>query len=231
MIQTIFFDLDNTLLDFNRAEAAALGRALEEAGIPPTAAIAERYHAINLSQWELLEEGVLTRDQVMTRRFDLLFAELGVVRSSREVCRRYEGLLAEGHMLLPGAAALVQALAPRYDLYLATNGAAAVQRRRLRDSGLEPWFRAVFISEEIGWDKPARAFFDACFAAVPGFSRDTALMVGDSLTSDIRGGIGAGIRTCWLRRSGAAARADIRPDHEIASLEELPPLLDRLSRS
>ena len=107
MIKTIFFDLDDTLLDFTAGEASALSKAFLQSGIQPTPAILERYHVINLSQWELLEEGKLTRDQVLTRRFDILFAELGVTRSSRRVCDLYEGLLAEEHTLLPGARELL----------------------------------------------------------------------------------------------------------------------------
>lgn len=228
MVRTIFFDLDDTLLDFRQAEANALSRAFRQVGIDPAPAVLERYHVINLSQWELLEEGILTRDQVLTRRFDLLFGELGVTRSSRKVCDLYESFLAEGHIFLPGAEDLLRQLAPRYDLYLASNGAAAVQHSRLKSAGIGPYFKKLFISEEVGFDKPSRAYFEACFAAIPGFSRETALMVGDSLTSDIRGGINAGIRTCWYDPHGKPARPDIVPDYRITALADLPPLLERI---
>lgn len=228
MVTTIFFDLDDTLLDFTRAEAAALRRALTEAGVPAGQAVLERYHVLNQRQWELLEEGLLTRDQVLTRRFELLFRELGADASPRAVCERYEGYLAEGHYFIPGAPELLAALAPRYGLYLASNGAAAVQHSRLASAGILPCFRGVFISEEVGADKPSRAFFDRCFATIPGFSPDMALIVGDSLTSDIRGGRDAGLRTCWFDPSGKPTRPDIRPDYRITALSQLPPLLETL---
>ena len=228
MIKTIFFDLDDTLLDFTAGEASALSKAFLQSGIQPTPAILERYHVINLSQWELLEEGKLTRDQVLTRRFDILFAELGATRSSRRVCDLYEGLLAEEHTLLPGARELLETLAPRYELYLASNGAAAVQHRRLDGGDLRRYFRKVFISEEVGFDKPDRRFFEACFAAIPGFDPAAALMVGDSLTSDIRGGRDAGIRTCWFDPKGKPSRPDILPDCRVTDLARLPALLERL---
>ena len=228
MIKTIFFDLDDTLLDFTAGEASALSRAFRLSGIRPIPAVLERYHVINLSQWELLEEGKLTRDQVLTRRFDLLFAELGVTCSSRRVCDLYEGFLAEEHTLLPGARELLEELAPRYELYLASNGAAEVQHRRLEESGLNRYFRKIFISEEVGFNKPDRRFFDGCFAAVPGFDPAAALMVGDSLTSDIRGGRDAGLRTCWFDPKGRPSRPDIVPDHRITALAQLPALLERL---
>ena len=228
MIKTIFFDLDDTLLDFTRAEREALTRAFRRFDVDPTPAVLDRYHELNRQQWELLEEGKLTRPQVLLRRFDLLFAELGLDRSSRQVCDAYENLLAQGHWFVPGALELLETLSPRYGLYLASNGAAAVQRSRLESAGILPYFKGVFISEEVGFDKPSPAFFRAVFAAIPGFSRETALMVGDSLTSDIRGGRNAGIRTCWFDPHGAAPRPDVVPDFRITALDQLPGLLKTL---
>ena len=224
MLTDIFFDLDNTLLDFDRGEVHALSRALRQFGVEPTPAVLARYHVINLSQWELLEEGKLTKDQVLLRRFDLLFAELGAACDSQAVCDLYESFLAETHDFVPGALELLKALSPRYNLYLATNGAAAVQRRRLADAGILPYFQNIFISEEVGFHKPSPAFFCACFAAIPGFDPATALMVGDSLTSDIRGGRDAGLRTCWLDRLGRPSRPDILPDYTVTALNQLPAL-------
>ena len=228
MLTNIFFDLDNTLLDFDRGEAHALSRAFRQFGIDPTPAVLARYHDINLSQWELLEEGKLTKDQVLTRRFDLLFAELGVGCDSQEVCDLYESFLAEEHDFIPGALELLEALSPRYSLHLATNGASTVQRRRLADAGILPYFQNIFISEEVGFHKPSPAFFLACFAAIPGFDHTSALMVGDSLTSDIRGGRNAGLRTCWFDHLGRPYRPDILPDYTVAALDQLPALLDTL---
>ena len=228
MLTSIFFDLDNTLLDFDRGEAHALSRAFRQFGIDPTPAVLARYHDINLSQWELLEEGKLTKDQVLTRRFDLLFAELGVSCDSQAVCDLYESFLAEEHDFIPGALELLEALSPRYRLHLATNGASAVQRRRLADAGILTYFQNIFISEEVGFHKPSPAFFLACFAAIPGFDHTSALMVGDSLTSDIRGGRNAGLRTCWFDRLGRPYRPDVLPDYTVAALDQLPALLDTL---
>ncbi len=228
MLRTVFLDLDDTILDFSRAEAAALRRALTEAGVPADNAVLARYHAINAAQWELLEEGVLTREQVLLGRFDILFGELGLVRSAGEICGRYEEYLAEGHWFVPGAEALLEALAPRYDLYLASNGTAEVQYRRLESAGIKGYFRGIFISQDLGADKPSPAFFQKCFAAIPGFSRERAVMVGDSLTSDIRGGKNAGLRACWFNPHGKPPRADIVPDYEISALDQLPALLETL---
>ena len=227
MLKTIFLDLDDTLLDFHKAEAAALAKALTALDVPPTPAVIARYSAINAQQWRLLEEGKFTRDEILTRRFDILFGELGVNCSSALARQTYEHFLGQGHYFIPGAEELLEALAPRYDLYLASNGTAAVQAGRIASAGIAPYFREIFISEQMGLHKPQKEFFDACFAAIPGFHREEALIIGDSLTSDIRGGNNAGIRTCWFNPQGKPQLEDVRVDYEVSALSQIPPLLER----
>ena len=226
---SVFLDLDNTILDFTKAERTALSVALAERGVEPTDALLRRYGELNIACWEKLEEGEWTRDEVLVRRFELLFEELGVSVDGAETNARYEGLLHHGHWFVPGAEELLEELAPDYDLYLASNGVESVQRSRIASAGIEPYFKGIFISECLGANKPQRAFFDACFARIPGFDPSRAVMVGDSLTSDIRGGINAGIRTVWLNYNGKPGREDIVPDYEIRSLGELPALLRKIA--
>ena len=228
MVKSIFLDLDDTILDFRRAERRAISETLRQFGIDPTPAVVDRYHELNRQQWELLEEGKLTRPQVLTRRFDLLFSELGVDRSSQEAQAAYETQLSQGHFFMPGARELLETLAPRYDLYLATNGTPVVQAGRIQSAGIAPYFKNIFISEKLGANKPSPAFFQACFAAIPNFDPAAALVVGDSLTSDIRGARNVGLRSCWYNPEDLPSRPDIVPDYTIHALEELPPLLERL---
>ena len=228
MVKSIFLDLDDTILDFRRAERRAISETLRRFGIDPTPAVVDRYHELNRQQWELLEEGKLTRPQVLTRRFDLLFSELGVDRSSQEAQAAYETQLSQGHFFMPGARELLETLAPRYDLYLATNGTPVVQAGRIQSAGIAPYFKNIFISEKLGANKPSPAFFRACFAAIPDFDPAAALVVGDSLTSDIRGARNVGLRSCWYNPEDLPSRPDIAPDYTIHALEELPPLLERL---
>lgn len=228
MVKTIFLDLDDTLLDFHQAERQAISRTLRRFHIEPTDQMLERYHEINRRQWELLEEGKLTRDQVLTRRFDLLFAELGRSCSSVEVRDVYEGFLSQGHFFILGALELLETLAPRYDLYLASNGTATVQAGRLESAGISRYFKGIFISEAMGANKPSPAYFRACFDAIPGFDPAAALVVGDSLTSDIRGARNVGLRSCWFNPKGLPPRPDIPADYTIYALSELPPLLETL---
>ena len=228
MVKSIFLDLDDTILDFRRAERRAISETLRRFGIDPTPAVVDRYHELNRQQWELLEEGKLTRPQVLTRRFDLLFSELGVDRSSQEAQAAYETQLSQGHFFMPGARELLETLAPRYDLYLATNGTPVVQAGRIQSAGIAPYFKNIFISEKLGANKPSPAFFRACFAAIPDFDPAAALVVGDSLTSDIRGARNVGLRSCWYNPEDLPSRPDIVPDYTIHALEELPPLLEWL---
>lgn len=234
MIKYILFDLDDTLLDFQKAERLALSRTLTELGIAPEEKILKRYNELNLAQWKRLERGELTLEQVKTERYRLLFGELGIEESPAKATAIYEKFLGTGHFFIEGAPELLETLAPCYHLYLVSNGTPHVQHSRLASSGIEHYFDGIFISQEIGYKKPDREFFDWCFARIPGFSGEKAVIVGDSLTSDIQGGKNAGIRTIWFhpilegahgRTPGEGEQAQILPDATIGSLAELPDLL------
>ena len=148
----IFLDLDDTILDFHRAERQALSQTLRHFHVDPTDAVLDRYHVLNRRQWELLEEGKLTRPQVLVRRFQLLFDELGIRAAPQEVCQLYEEQLAQGHFFVPGAQELLEALHTRYELYLATNGTPEVQNSRIESAGIARYFQNIFISEQMGRD-------------------------------------------------------------------------------
>lgn len=225
----VFLDLDNTILDFSMAERVALSRTLSERGVEPTPERLKRYSEINISFWERLETGELTREQVLVGRFEAFFREQGLELSGREVCDRYESLLGEGHWFMPGAEEMLRELrAAGHRLFLASNGALAVQRSRLKSAGIAGCFEQIFISELVGFEKPSREYFERCFSAIGDYDSTRAVMVGDSLTSDIRGGINAGIRSVWFNPAGKAGRPDIVPDYEIRDLSELPGLLERI---
>lgn len=227
MIEFLFLDLDDTILDFHKAERIAIGKTIREFGVEPTEAVLNRYHLINKAHWEKLERGEITRAEVLVNRFAALFEELGVAVNATACARAYEENLAIGHYFLPGAEEAVKSLGRKYRLYLASNGTATVQHGRLTSAGLYPYFEQVFISEEIGFNKPSREYFEACFAKIPGFDPARAVMVGDSLTSDILGGKNAGLTTVWVNPEGKPC-GNICPDWEIRSIGELEALLERL---
>ena len=161
-------------------------------------------------------------------RFQMLFREFQLNVDPEKVARIYERNLGIGHWFLPGAEEAVERLSKKYKLYLASNGTASVQKGRMTSANLYRFFEKVFVSQELGANKPSEEFFSRAFAQIPDFDPKKAMMVGDSLTSDILGGIRAGIRTCWVNPGHAAARADIPADYEIESLAQLEALLETL---
>ena len=228
MIKNIFLDIDDTLLDFRRAEANAIRKTFDEMGVEATEEMIERYSEVNLSQWKKLELGLITRERLLTERFELLYAELGLKLSSKKTQSLYEGYLSREAYFIDGAQELLDALYGSYRLFIASNGTARVQKGRIGITGIEKYFDGIFISERVGFDKPSKEYFDACFAQIPGFERGESIIVGDSLSSDIRGGINAGIKTCWYNPKGELCGEDTVPDFEIRSLSELPALLIRI---
>lgn len=228
MFEFLFLDLDDTILDFQKAEHVALSKTLASFGLEPTENVLKRYNQINKAHWEALERKEMTRAQVLLGRFQMLFAEMGIDVDPEKVARSYETNLGIGHWFMPGAEEAVERLSKKYKLYLASNGTASVQKGRMTSANLYRFFEKVFVSQEIGHNKPAVEYFEACFAQIPGFEKGKAIMVGDSLTSDILGGQNAGIATCWVNPNHKEGRADIRVDYEIESITQLEALLESL---
>ena len=228
MIRYVLFDVDDTLLDFGKAEAAAIRKTFERIGIPVTDELIRRYSEINAQQWSRFEKGEITREKLLTERFDILFSELGINVPSEMAQASYEYLLGIGHYFVDGAEELLEALKDKYELYIVSNGNASVQDRRLKSAGIIPYFKDIFISERVGFNKPSAEFFEACFEHIPGFEKYKAVIVGDRLSSDILGGINAGVKTCWFNPRGDAPDPDIPADYEIKHLSELPALLESI---
>ena len=227
MFECLLIDLDDTILDFKKAEHIAVKKTLSDFGVEPTDAVCQRYSVINQQHWEAMERKEMTRQQVLEGRFAVLFRELGVAVDAAECSGCYTQNLSVGHYYLPGAREAVEQLSKKYRLYITSNGTAWVQRSRLSSTDLEPFFQDIFISQEIGYNKPAREFFDGCFAQIPNFDPKRTMIVGDSLSSDILGGKNAGIATCWVD-PGHKPFGSIRPDYRIESLSQLEALLETL---
>ena len=228
MIEFLFLDLDDTILDFHKAERIALSKTIRDFGLEPTDEVLDLYHHINKWHWEQLELGTMTRDQVLVNRFGVLFDKLGKTVDAAGCAKAYEKNLSIGHYFLPGAEEAVDRLSKKYRLFLASNGTASVQKGRMTSANLYRFFEQVFVSQEIGHNKPSLDYFRACFDRIEDFDPEKAIMVGDSLTSDIRGGSNAGIRTVWVNPNHQSC-GDIQPDYEIEYLSQLEALLETLS--
>ena len=228
MIKNVFLDLDDTILDFKKAEAIAIRKTFLEMGLNPTDEICERYSIINKVHWQRLERGEITRPEVQRLRFEALFSEYGIKRTGAEAHAVYAKYLSMGHYFIKGAQQMLEELCCDYDLYILSNGNLPIQRPRIESANIRRFFKGIFISEEMGYDKPRKEFFDECFKHVECPDRDATVMIGDSLTSDILGGKNAGIRTVHFDPTSSQTRVDIVPDFRVSSLGEIPPLLKKL---
>ena len=159
---------------------------------------------------------------------ELLFEEIGVCADAKEAQRIYERQLSQTYYYLPGAEELLKSLVGKYKIYLASNGTAIVQDGRIALSGIGKYADDIFISEKIGYNKPSIGFFEGCFSKIESFEKEYAIIIGDSLSSDILGGINAGIKTCLFNPKGITVSENIKPDYEVRELSEIPTLLERL---
>ncbi len=219
------FDADNTLLDFSRSEREAVRLCLAARGLPTDGNTTSLYSRINDGYWKRLEQGLTTRDRLRVDRFADLFDALGYEGDARAMSLEYEATLARQSYLLDGALPLVQALHGKCRLFIVTNGTASVQKGRFGNCPLVPYFENCFISEEMGCAKPEKVFFDRVAASIPDFSPEDTLVIGDSLSSDIRGGINVGLDTCWYNPSGKAAPTDMDITYTVRTLDEILPIL------
>ena len=226
MYQFLLLDMDDTILDFKKAEEVALRKTLEEFGLTPTPEVCTNYSRINQGFWEMLERKETTREELKVKRFEKLFEVYGITIDSNACSDRYVENLSIGHYFLPGAEEAVRRLSEKYKLYMVSNGNTEVQLSRIASSGMEKYFQKIFISGQVGVDKPDKVFFDRCFAQIPEINLEKTMIVGDSLTSDIQGGINAGIATCWVNPGHKPQT--VPADYEIESLAQLPELLETL---
>ncbi|HJI69609.1 MAG TPA: YjjG family noncanonical pyrimidine nucleotidase [Oscillospiraceae bacterium] len=229
MIRNVLFDLDDTLFDFHKAEKIALTKTLVHFGIDPTEETLALYSTINAAHWKRLELGEISREEVKVGRYRELFETIGVECDPVKATAYYESMLAIGHYFMPGAPELLEELYRKYRLYIVSNGTAKVQEGRIGSSGIAKYMDGIFISQILGANKPDKQFFDICFAEIPDFSLSETVIIGDSLSSDIKGGINAGITTVWFNPKGIENDSDIKPDYTIKELSEVPGLLSQIS--
>ena len=229
MIRNVLFDLDDTLFDFHKAEKIALTKTLVHFGIDPTEETLALYSTINAAHWKRLELGEISREEVKVGRYRELFKTIGVECDPVKATAYYESMLAIGHYFMPGAPELLEELYRKYRLYIVSNGTAKVQESRIGSSGIAKYMDGIFISQILGANKPDKQFFDICFAEIPDFSLSETVIIGDSLSSDIKGGINAGITTVWFNPKRIENDSDIKPDYTIKELSEVPGLLSQIS--
>jgi YjjG family noncanonical pyrimidine nucleotidase len=217
----LLFDLDHTLLDSHESERLAYAHTMAVIGLADPDGHFDRYVAINRAMWVAVEAGDLQPSEVRHRRFEQFVADIGVDADPHQMAEAFVIGLGRFGELYEGAREVLETLAERATLAMVTNGLSEVQRARIERLGLADYFHTIVISSEVGVTKPRREIFELAFAGLGHPSPETALMIGDSLSSDIAGGRNFGIDTCWynpLRQE----RADVNPvTYEITDLVEL----------
>ena len=223
MFKVILWDVDATLLNFEKAEEAGIRGCFEKYNLGEcTGEMLETYKVINRGYWQRMERGEIEKPVLLVKRFEDFLNAYGrdssVVAGFNEL---YQILLGDTVVFYDHALETVQALKGKVLQCAVTNGTKVAQDRKLKNSGLDKEFDHIFISEEVGVEKPSKGFFDAVFTKIGEFDKDEVLIIGDSLTSDIQGGVNAGIKTCWFNPKGVANISALQPDYVIKDVAEV----------
>lgn len=223
--KTLLWDVDGTLLDFSSAEQKGILQVFERHGFSIDNTYLNRYQQINSELWNLYEEGKIKKEEIFNSRFQKLLGEMNIQADGIIFEKEYREELDKNHDLIPGALEICNDLYKKYDMYIVTNGLSKTQHRRLRESGLNQYFKEIFVSEEIGHQKPSIEFFQYCFKNISNKDMSTMLIIGDSLSSDMQGGINAGIDTCWYNPGNETNGNKIRVTYIIDELEKIKKVL------
>ena len=222
----LLFDLDHTLLDFDTAEDIALTHFLEEQGVTEIQTYKDYYIPMNKGLWRDLEQGRITKPELVNTRFSRLFAHFDIEKDGAELALLYQQHIAQQGQTYAGASELLDSLTVAdYEIYGATNGITAIQTGRMANSDISPYFNHIFISEQMGTQKPEALFYEKIAEQIPAFEKSQALMVGDSLTADIAGGNNAGIDTAWYNPKSLTNQTQARPTYILQSYQDLLDLL------
>lgn len=227
MIKVVLWDIDGTLLDFEKAEEAGIRGCFEKYNLGEcTDEMLEEYKVINRGYWQMMERGEIEKPVLLVKRFEDFLNAYGLDSSvAAGFNELYQILLGDTVVFTPHAWETVQALKGKVLQCAVTNGTKVAQDRKLKNSKLVHEFDHIFISEVVGIEKPNIGFFDAVFAKIGQYASDEVLIVGDSLTSDIQGGVNAGIKTCWFNPNGVENTGNLKPDYVITDVAKVLELI------
>lgn len=225
MIAAVFIDIDNTLLDFGKCSEYSIKMSCEKYNIEYSDALNMTFREINRGLWNRIENGALTREELLKIRWQLVFDEMGIEGNGEEFEQLFIHYLTESHEETKGAYDLVKYLGAKYTLCAASNAPHEQQLIRLEKAGMLGFFSEIFTSERIGFSKPSAEFFDKCFFLLPNISKEETVMIGDSISADIAGGAKYGIKTIWFNEAKDAPPSDITPDYTVNKLCEIKNIL------
>ena len=221
----VLFDADGTLLDFLKSEKEAVGEVMSDNGIEPTDENIKLYSEINAGLWKKLERREIEKKVLLYHRFELLLEALGKTGDAKGMAKAYMNSLSTKGYLLDGAEDMCRAINGKVRAYIVTNGVEFIQRGRYARCGIDKYFDDVFISDCIGCEKPAVEYFDHVSAHIGGIDKKRTLIVGDSLTSDMQGGINYGIDTCWYNPNKKACPDDMSLTYIVDNFDDITKII------
>lgn len=221
----VLLDLDNTLIDFNECARHSIMKSFDKHGFTYTDKVFEAFITENVKIWKRLEKGEITKAELRANRWNIILGKLGIDYDGTIIEEEFENGVAQGAYAVEGAYELLNYLYPKYDLYIVSNGFRFVQESRLKIGDFRKYFKDIFLSEDIGVQKPAKEFFDYCFEKLSAPEKDSVILIGDSLSADIIGGLNYGIDSVWFNKNGDELPEDIEPTYIIERLFDIEKIL------
>ena len=219
--KTILFDIDDTLFDFGKDQEIAFKEAMSIIGQQCTEKKYEDYNQINLGMWEKLNEGKIALEELFVKRFEIFFEKYAIKQDAKEFDKILTYAFQKTGTPIEGTKKVLEQLAGKYELAITSNGPKNQQYHRLDNAKFSKYFSNIFISEEVGFNKPDKRFFDIVFANIENKEKSKILIVGDSISSDIIGGKNIGIDTCWYNPKNKENKTDVEPNYTIKNFQEL----------
>lgn len=225
MKKILLIDLDNTLIDFNECARHSIINIFEELGFTYTEKVFETFITENVKIWKRLEKGEITKTELRANRWNIILEKLGINYDGTIIEEKFENGVAQGAYAVEGAYELLDYLYPKYDLYIVSNGFRFVQESRLKIGNFRKYFKDIFLSEDIGIQKPATEFFDYCFDKLNNPEKESVMLIGDSISADITGALNYGLDCIWFNKNADELPESINPTHTVNTLKEIMNIL------
>ncbi len=225
MKKILLIDLDNTLIDFNECARHSIMNAFEKLGFDYSPVVFDTFIEENVKIWKRLERGEITKPQLRANRWNIILARLGIEFDGTILEEMFENGVAQGAYAVTGAYDLLDYLKDKYEMYIVSNGFRYVQESRLKIGDFNKYFNNIFVSEDIGIPKPAKEFFDYCFKSLDNPDKNDVILIGDSLSADIKGGNDYGIDTIWFNKNGEDKLSPVKPTYIVNELNEIKNIL------
>lgn len=225
MKKIVLLDLDNTLIDFNECARHSIINSFKKHGFTYTDEVFKTFITENIKIWKRLEKGEITKTDLRANRWNIILGKLGIDYDGTIIEEEFENGVAQGAYAVDGAYELLDYLYPRYELYIVSNGFRFVQESRLKIGDFRKYFKDIFLSEDVGVQKPAKEFFDYCLERLGNPEKEDIILIGDSLSADIIGSLNYGVDCIWFNKNGDKLPKDIEPTYIVTKLKEIEEIL------